>query len=31
VPTLALRERLRDEDRRTRDPIADGRMLWRAQ
>ena len=31
VPTLALRERLRDEYRRTRDPIADGRMLWRAQ
>ena len=31
VQTLALRERLRDEYRRERDPIADGRLLWRAQ
>src|SRR5688572_32584838 len=31
VATLALRERLRDEYRQRRDPIADGRLLWRAQ
>jgi dolichol-phosphate mannosyltransferase len=31
VPTLAMRERLRDDYRRHRDPIAGGRMLWRAQ
>ena len=31
VATLALRERVRDAYRRYRDPIADGRMLWRAQ
>lgn len=29
--TLALRERVRDEYRRTRDPIAADRLLWRAQ
>ena len=31
VATLALRERLRDAYRRRRDPIADDRLLWRAQ
>jgi dolichol-phosphate mannosyltransferase len=31
VFTLALRERLRDEYRRRRDPIAESRLLWRAQ
>ena len=31
VATLALRERVRDAYRRQRDPIADDRMLWRAQ
>ena len=31
VATLALRERVRDAYRRRRDPIADDRMLWRAQ
>ena len=29
--TLDLRERYRDEYRRNRDPIADDRLLWRAQ
>jgi dolichol-phosphate mannosyltransferase len=28
---LAIREAFRDEYRRTRDPIADDRLLWRAQ
>ena len=31
VKTLAERERLRDSYRRHRDPIADDRLLWRAQ
>ena len=31
VRTLAVRERLRDKYRRERDPIADDRLLWRAQ
>ncbi len=31
VATLALRERVRDEYRRDRDPIGDVRLLWRAQ
>ena len=31
VGTLALRERVRDAYRRDRDPIADDRLLWRAQ
>jgi len=31
VPTLAMRERLRDDYRRHRDPIAEWRLLWRAQ
>lgn len=31
VETLALRERYRDDYIRNRDPIADDRMLWRAQ
>lgn len=31
VATLALRERVRDAYRQRRDPIADGRLLWRAQ
>ena len=31
VETLALRERVRDAYRRERDPIADDRLLWRAQ
>ena len=31
VETLAQRERYRDDYIRNRDPIADDRMLWRAQ
>lgn len=31
IEILALREKFRDEYIRTRDPIADDRMLWRAQ
>lgn len=31
IETLALRERYRDDYIRDRDPIADDRMLWRAQ
>lgn len=31
VSTLALRERVRDSYLRKRDPIADDRLLWRAQ
>jgi SAM-dependent methyltransferase len=31
IETLALRERLRDDYLRCRDPIAQDRMLWRAQ
>ena len=31
VETLAFRERYRDEYIRSRDPVADDRMLWRAQ
>jgi SAM-dependent methyltransferase len=31
VDTLALRERFRDDYRARRDPIADERLLWRAQ
>ena len=31
VASLALRERLRDEYRQRRDPLADDRLLWRAQ
>ena len=31
IRTLDLRERYRDEYRRNRDPIADDRLLWRAQ
>src|SRR3974377_771199 len=29
--TLSLRERYRDDYRRTRDPICEDRLLWRAQ
>ena len=31
IETLALRERVRDQYLRQRDPIAEDRMLWRAQ
>ena len=31
LSTLAIRERFRDEYWRNRDPIADDRLLWRAQ
>jgi dolichol-phosphate mannosyltransferase len=31
VTTLAMRERYRDRYWRTRDPIADDRLTWRAQ
>ena len=31
LPTLAVRERYRDKYWRKRDPIAEDRLLWRAQ
>ena len=31
LETLSLRERYRDDYRRTRDPICEDRLLWRAQ
>jgi SAM-dependent methyltransferase len=31
IETLSLRERYRDDYRRTRDPICEERLLWRAQ
>ena len=31
LQTLSLRERYRDDYRRTRDPICEDRLLWRAQ